>query len=76
MTDSTTTILQLTRKIIEQKGATCPELTADIDFLKDTPMDSLDLATLLVSLESELGKDPFREGFKHFTTVGELAALY
>ncbi|MDG3443005.1 acyl carrier protein [Nitrospirillum amazonense] len=40
------------------------------------PFDSLDLATLLVALEQLTGMDPFRAGFRQFTTAGELAALY
>ncbi|MDZ5649197.1 acyl carrier protein [Nitrospirillum sp. BR 11828] len=40
------------------------------------PFDSLDLATLLVALEQLTGTDPFRAGFRQFTTAGELATLY
>jgi acyl carrier protein len=40
------------------------------------PMDSLDLATLIVILEINTGLDPFREGFKTFHNVGQLIELY
>ena len=69
-------IVTQTKKIIEDKSEVCPELTANTEFLKDTPMDSLDLATLLVNLEMELDQDPFRDGFKQFQTIQELADLY
>ena len=76
MTDIYQTIVMHTRKIIEDKGEECPELTASTEFLTNTCMDSLDLATLLVNLEIELDQDPFREGFKQFQTIQELADLY
>lgn len=57
--------------------AESPCVTADTVFLGgDLPLDSLDLATLIVILEGRTGHDPFRAGFRHFTTAGELAALY
>ncbi|MBP2299091.1 acyl carrier protein [Azospirillum picis] len=64
-------------RIAVEKGERLPLLTPDSRFLDgDLPIDSLDLATLLVVLEQRTGKDPFRAGFRQFTTVGELAALY
>lgn len=64
-------------RIAADKGEVLPALTADSVFLgADLPIDSLDLATLLVVLEQRTGQDPFRAGFRHFTTLGELAALY
>lgn len=58
-------------------GAESPGVTADTVFLGGAlPLDSLDLATLIVVLEGRTGHDPFRAGFRHFTTAGELAALY
>lgn len=69
-------ILSETRDVIEGKGIVCPELSPELRFLEDLPMDSLDLATLIVGLESKLKLDPFREGFKAFNTLDELIALY
>jgi acyl carrier protein len=40
------------------------------------PIDSLDLATLVVELQEITGYDPFEEGFVEFRTAGELARLY
>ena len=42
----------------------------------DLPIDSLDLATLVVELEQVTGRDPFHAGFIDFHTVGELSRLY
>ncbi|WP_114861013.1 acyl carrier protein [Azospirillum brasilense] len=64
-------------RIAADKGETLPALGPDTRFLGgDLPIDSLDLATLLVVLEQRTGQDPFRAGFVQFNTVGELAALY
>lgn len=64
-------------RIVAEKGETLPPLDPGTVFLDGAlPIDSLDLATLLVVLEARMGFDPFRGGFRQFTTVGELAALY
>lgn len=65
-------------QILADKGAApISHFAADTIFLGgDMDFDSLDLATLLVVLEQKTGLDPFRSGFRQFTTVGELAALY
>ncbi|MBI1674474.1 MULTISPECIES: phosphopantetheine-binding protein [unclassified Shewanella] len=76
MKNLNTTIIDETRRIIEAKGEICPNISLNNHFLNDLPMDSLDLATLIVSLEMSTGIDPFREGFKTFHTVGELINLY
>jgi len=63
--------------IVAEKGDVPPPLDGTSVFLGGgLPIDSLDLATLLVVLEKRFGFDPFREGFRRFTTVGELAAIY
>ena len=69
-------ILNETKHIIENKGEKCPEIHLDSAFLSDLPMDSLDLATLIVSLELTTGIDPFRDGFKSFHSVADLIKLY
>ncbi|MBB6252239.1 acyl carrier protein [Nitrospirillum iridis] len=65
-------------KILADKGATwAGPFGPETKFLGDAlPFDSLDLATLLVAMEQKTGQDPFRAGFRQFTTAGELAALY
>ena len=40
------------------------------------PIDSLDLAALVVELEQITGRDPFQTGFTDFRTAGELSRLY
>jgi acyl carrier protein len=42
----------------------------------DLPIDSLDLAALVVELEEITGRNPFQAGFVDFRTVGELCRLY
>jgi len=39
-------------------------------------LDSLDLATLVVTLEERTGRRPFDNGFVMFRTVGELVTLF
>lgn len=63
--------------IVAEKGEILPAIGGGSVFLgDDLPVDSLDLATLLVVLEQKLKVDPFRRGFRRFATAGELAALY
>jgi len=70
-------IVEEVAHLLREKGEAVPAIGPDTVFLGgDLPMDSLDLATLVVALEQRTGRDPFREGFRQFTTVGELAALY
>jgi acyl carrier protein len=70
-------IFEETARILREKGANVPALNPGIAFLGGSmDFDSLDLATLIVALEERTGTDPFRSGFKDFTTVGELASLY
>ncbi|AWK85493.1 hypothetical protein [Azospirillum thermophilum] len=78
MTDSLLALIaEELGRIVADKGETLPPLSPGTVFLGgDLPIDSLDLATLLVVLEQRTGRDPFREGFRQFTTVGELASLY
>jgi acyl carrier protein len=62
---------------IKEKGLAVPELTAETRMLGgELPLDSLDLATILIEMQAELGHDPFAEGFVEFRTIGELATLY
>lgn len=78
MTDSMLALIaEELGRIAADKGEVLPPLSPDTVFLNgELPIDSLDLATLLVVLEQRTGQDPFREGFRQFTTVGELASLY
>lgn len=71
-------IAQEVAQILADKGAApADHFDAATVFLGGAmDFDSLDLATLLVVLEQKTGQDPFRAGFRQFTTAGELAALY
>jgi acyl carrier protein len=65
------------REMSATKGAKSIQVSSATSILGATlPVDSLDLAALLVELEGATGKDPFRDGFISFHTVGELAQLY
>lgn len=69
-------IIDEAKKIILAKGKQVTKVNEQSAFLTELQMDSLDLATLIVVLEEMTKRDPFRDGFKSFHTVGELAALY
>ena len=68
------------RRILEiaaQKGAPAPVIAPATPLFEGTlPIDSLDLAGLVVELETATGVEPFREGLVEFHTVGDLAALF
>lgn len=65
------------QRILIDKGEHPGAITADSLLLDgDLAIDSLDLATLVVALEEQTGREPFKAGFRMFTTVGELATLF
>jgi acyl carrier protein len=65
------------RDIATAKGAAVPKLTESTLLLGDQlPIDSLDLASVVVQMEEATGYDPFSEGFIEFRTAGDLARLY
>lgn len=65
------------QRILADKGEAIGPITPDSRLLDgDLAIDSLDLATLVVALEEQTGREPFKAGFRMFTTVGELAALF
>jgi acyl carrier protein len=70
------TIERLINEIRESKELPPLPLAADAALLEMEGFDSLDLASVLVELESATGRDPFSEGIVEFRTAGELAALY
>lgn len=68
---------EIITRILRDKGSDPLEIGADTVIIGgDIPIDSLDLATVVVELEAKTGKDPFEAGFLNFSTVGELAGLY
>jgi acyl carrier protein len=63
--------------VLEKKGQLMPAVSGATEFLSgELDIDSLDLATLVVTLEDLTGRQPFRDGFRDFRTVGELATLF
>ena len=65
------------REIAAAKGAATPAIAGDTPLFEgQLPIDSLDLAGLVVELETATGVEPFRDGLIDFHTVGELAALF
>ena len=75
--DICTTIEEKIAGILRDRGLECPELSSDTRLLgAELPIDSLDLAVLVVELEELTGRDPFRDGFIEFRTIGELGRLY
>ena len=71
------TVQEIINRILRDKGNDPLEIGADTVIIGgNIPIDSLDLATIVVELEAKTGKDPFEAGFLDFSTVGELADLY
>ncbi len=65
------------REFAASKGVTLPPIAADTALFEGAlPIDSLDLAALVVELEIATGIEPFRDGLVDFRTVGDLAALF
>lgn len=70
-------IEQVVNQVLRDKGLETVVLENGTVFLGGPlPLDSLDLAVLLTELEARTRKDPFKDGFVNFQTVGELAKLY
>jgi acyl carrier protein len=64
-------------QVLTAKGLQPPKLDVSTPLLgSGLGFDSLDLATIVIDLETITGVDPFRDGFREFTTAGELAQLY
>lgn len=64
-------------RVLAQKGLPSAKVNGSTHLLDgDLGIDSLDLAVMVTELEQETKKDPFRDGFKSFTDVDQLARLY
>ncbi len=71
------TVAGILTDIVHRRGGVVDRIDRDSLILGgDLPIDSLDLATVVVELEAATGLDPFKDGFIEFQTVGELARLY
>jgi acyl carrier protein len=70
-------ITDIVGNISQTKGLARPVVRQSTRLLGgDLPLDSMDLATVVLELETRTGYDPFKEGFINFRTVDELARLY
>lgn len=70
------TVERAIHRILQDSGRPTRPLQDDDALMAGIGLDSLDLAVLVVSLEEELGVDPFRDGRGAVRTVGELATVY
>ncbi len=70
------TVERSIHRILQDSGRPTRPLKDDDALMAGIGLDSLDLAVLVVSLEEELGIDPFRDGRGAVRTVGELTAVY
>jgi len=74
---SVTDIETILNQILGGKGIAHVVLSEDMALLDGAlPIDSLDLAQIVLELQSLTGRDPFESGFIEFRTVGELASLF
>lgn len=70
-------VCDLVRERILEKGFPQTDLgSATVLLGGDLPIDSLDVATILIDLQEQTGRDPFADGFIEFRTIGELVSLY
>lgn len=69
-------VIETILEVIQENGLEQRVLEPSSILLQDTGLDSLALAEVLVKLELNTGKDPFKEGFVNFRTPEELARLY
>ena len=70
-------IQTITNGLLKQKGLPQVVLIDETPFLGGKlSIDSLDLAVVVTELQRVTKVDPFKEGFRNFRTVGELARLY
>ena len=64
-------------QILESKGVGRVTITEDTVLLDGAvSIDSLDLAQIVLDLQTVTGRDPFASGFIEFRTAGELASLF
>ena len=62
--------------VLDDKGKPIRAWTDDDILIQTMGLDSLDLAVLVVTLESVLGTDPFRSGRSAVRPLGELTEIY
>ncbi len=70
-------IVEYINRVRAQKGLEVMSASKDTELIGEkSGLDSLDLAVLVTELEQKTGKDPFKDGFIMFRTIGELTVLY
>jgi len=69
-------ICEVLNEVLGENGYPAFAFQDSTNIFRETPVDSLALALVIVKLEERTGKDPFKGGFISFTTVGELVRLY
>lgn len=69
-------VIQTISEVLKENGAEAKAMSAASEVLRDTGLDSLALAEVVVRLEERFQKDPFQNGFIHFRTIEELSRLY
>ena len=69
-------IVDAINKILADSARSPRDLSDEESLTADVGLDSLDLAVLVVSLEQQLGVDPFRDGSATVRTVGDLVTVY
>jgi acyl carrier protein len=64
-------------EILKAKGAGPVRIAPETRLLGgEVPIDSLDLAQLVLELQQRTGKDPFANGFINFESVDDLSRLF
>lgn len=76
MSEILTLTIDCIQKVMQLNGRKNTHLEPETDILKETSLDSLDLAQVVIMLEEKTGKTPFDQGFINFRTIRELAKLY
>lgn len=62
---------------LKEKGVVGADLKSETTLLGgELPLDSLDLATILIEMQEQVGQDPFASGFMEFRTIGDLVKIY
>jgi acyl carrier protein len=64
------------QRVLQDSGRPVPHFSSDALLAETLQLDSLDLAVTVVTLERELGVDPFRQGPRPVRTFGEFVAVY
>ena len=69
-------IVAALNKILSDSGRPACQPTDQDTLASDLGLDSLDLAVLVVTLEAQLGVDPFRDGLTAVHTLGDFIHVY